>query len=72
VLIDYVSGELSEEVRVHLAQHLEGCPPCVNYLRTYEVTIRMTRRLPDVPPPQALLERLKAALEQGENRNDIS
>ena len=63
-LIDYVAGELPAEVLDHLRRHLELCPPCVTYLETYQVTIRMTRTLPDAPPPPELLERLKAALEE--------
>lgn len=62
--IDFVSGELPAEVELHLRKHLEECPPCVTYLETYQITIRLTRQLPDEPPPKGLLDRLKAALEK--------
>jgi anti-sigma factor (TIGR02949 family) len=79
-LIDFLDGEMPEERRQHVQQHLDLCGPCLAYLETYQVTIRLTRRLPDVPPPPELLQRLKAALatectqggieakEQGESR----
>jgi anti-sigma factor RsiW len=62
LLIDFLDNELPEERRRHIEQHLEFCPPCLTYLETYKVTIQLTRRLPDVPPPPELLVRLKAAL----------
>jgi hypothetical protein len=33
----------------------------VFYVETYELTIKMTRRLPPAPPPAGLLDRLRAA-----------
>jgi anti-sigma factor RsiW len=61
-LIDFLEGEMPEDRRQHIQQHLDLCGPCLAYLETYKVTIRLTRRLPDVPPPPELLQRLKAAL----------
>jgi anti-sigma factor RsiW len=68
LLIDFLDGDLPEERRRILETHLALCGPCMTYLETYKVTIRLTRRLPDVPPPPELLEKLKAALCQ-ENRS---
>jgi hypothetical protein len=62
LLIDYLDGELPEERRRHLEMHLQLCPPCLVYLKTYQATIRLTKRLPCSPPPPELLERLKTAL----------
>jgi anti-sigma factor RsiW len=62
LLIDYVSGELSPEQRQRLDHHLLMCPPCVTYLETYKVTITLTRRLPDVPLPPMLAEKLRKLL----------
>ncbi len=61
-LIDFLEGEMPEDRRQHIQQHLDLCGPCLAYLETYKVTIRLTRRLPDQPPPPELLQRLKAAL----------
>lgn len=64
LLIDYVAEELSPERRRHLEQHLKLCPPCDAYLKTYRLTIKLTRRLPrDMPPPPQLMERLRAAVQ---------
>jgi anti-sigma factor RsiW len=66
LLIDYVAGELPAEQAEDIRRHLDDCTPCVYYVETYQLTIRLTRRLPAAEPPPALLERLKAAARQGE------
>jgi anti-sigma factor RsiW len=63
LLIDYVSGEMSESERGILKQHLDRCPPCLVYMQTYEATIRLTRELPrEAPMPPELEQRLLAVL----------
>jgi anti-sigma factor RsiW len=62
LLVDFLDGDLPDERRRLLEAHLALCEPCLTYLETYKVTIRMTRRLPDVAPPPELLEKLKAAM----------
>jgi anti-sigma factor RsiW len=64
LLIDFVSDELPAEHRVRIEQHLKLCPPCVAYLESYQITIRMTRRLPCEPLPPELEKRLRAAFEE--------
>jgi len=66
LLIDFLDNELPDERRRRLEAHLSLCEPCMAYLETYKVTIRLTRRLPDVSPPPELLQRLKAALYEEE------
>ena len=63
VLIDYIAGELPPEQAEHIRQHLDFCPPCVCYIETYKLTITLSRKLPQVAPPAALLARLRAAVE---------
>jgi anti-sigma factor RsiW len=63
-LIDFVSDELPAEHRDHIEQHLKLCPPCVAYLESYRMTIRLTRRLPCAPLPPELEKRLRAVLEE--------
>jgi predicted anti-sigma-YlaC factor YlaD len=55
-LADYLAGELSEEVRAAFKEHLQECPPCVDYLDAYATTVRLSREagreeapLPEVP-----------------------
>lgn len=54
-LYDFVEGDLPSESRNSFEAHLKECPPCEQYLRQYEHTIRMTKRCmcPGVekPPP---------------------
>jgi len=70
LLIDFVSDELGDEVRLHIEQHLLKCPPCVIYVETYKLTIQMTRKLPPVPMPPQLVERLKRAVETQYRQGD--
>jgi anti-sigma factor RsiW len=65
VLLEYVAGELPPEEGDRIRRHLCECPPCVAYLETYELTIRLTRQLPAAPVPPELLERVRAALQEG-------
>ena len=39
-LIDYVSGELPNETRVHFEMHLTRCRNCHAYLIQYEATVK--------------------------------
>lgn len=63
LLLDYVSGELTPDQQEHIAAHLQWCPPCVTYLETYQLTIKLTRQLPCVPLPEELMQRLRDAVE---------
>jgi len=62
LLIDYVSGDLTPEHCKRLDDHLSLCPPCVAYVRTYNLTIKLTRSLPDEPLPPQLVAKLKVML----------
>ena len=42
-IADYLSGELTPDVRGAFDHHLSRCPNCVNYLASYEATIAMGR-----------------------------
>jgi anti-sigma factor RsiW len=64
ILIDYVSGEMTPEETERIRKHLEECPPCVFYVRTYELTITVTRRLPMVAMPAKLMDRLREAVKE--------
>jgi anti-sigma factor RsiW len=63
LLIDFVSDELPAEHRQRVEQHLRRCPPCVAYLDSYQVTIRLTKQLPCEPLPPELEARLRAVLQ---------
>jgi anti-sigma factor RsiW len=69
LLLDYLSGELEDQLRENIRSHLERCPPCVTFVETYQVTIRMTRQLPCAELPTEVAERLRAALEEFLNKD---
>lgn len=69
-LMHYLDGELPADERVHFEEHLGKCPCCVEYLHTYQETIRLGRaacadeeaRCKDVP--EALVQAILAARRQ--------
>ncbi len=40
-LMDYSDGRLPDAQRAKFDAHLAECPWCVNYLRTYQETVRL-------------------------------
>jgi anti-sigma factor RsiW len=70
LLIDYVADDLPPDQRLVLESHFQKCPPCLIYLQSYQVTIKLTRQLPHEAPIPAelecrLLDVLKAAQQEG-------
>jgi anti-sigma factor RsiW len=63
LLVDYLEGELAVERARALDIHLEMCPSCVSFVRTYKGTVDVARTLPldEIPPEltQRLLEFLR-------------
>jgi anti-sigma factor RsiW len=41
--MDYIDGELPDHVRMCFDMHLQMCPPCVEYLKTYRATVALTK-----------------------------
>jgi anti-sigma factor RsiW len=64
LLFDFVSGELPDDRRALLEEHLRVCPPCVVHVETYRVTIRLTRCLPPRPLPDDVERRLRKVWER--------
>jgi hypothetical protein len=60
LLGEYLDGSLPTHTRELLEWHIDGCAPCVSFMRTYKETIRVTGRLPDAPVPRELKQRLLA------------
>ena len=66
-LDDYVAGTQVDDVRAKFEHHLEECPYCVDYLKTYADTIALARKAcstdPSLPaPPEAPEELIQAIL----------
>lgn len=71
-LMDYIEDELPEHVKACFDMHLQTCPPCVDYIKTYRDTILLAKRCctenpacqcDEVPEPliQAILAARKGA-----------
>ena len=67
-LDEYVAGTQDAAVRREFERHLQLCPPCVDYLRTYRHTIDLVRRTcaeqPEDAPvgaPEELVQAILAA-----------
>ena len=43
-IADYASGELSPDAQRRFQEHLDVCPNCQRYLRSYEETITLGKR----------------------------
>ncbi len=66
LLMDYLDENLDAETRQRLDEHFAACPPCVNFLESYQSCSDMAQQLRDqlVEIPQELESRLKAFLRQ--------
>lgn len=64
-LDDYLAHALEGEALTDFERHLSDCPPCVAYLQTYELSIRMGRaalQASDEPLPEEVPEDLVQAI----------
>lgn len=64
-LYGFLDGELTEERRQNIGQHLHDCSPCLGAF-DFEAELKMViaRRCTDTPPPE-LKERIARALREG-------
>ena len=58
LLAAFLDGEMSADEEGHLKEHLSGCPPCVDFLRTYRATSFLCRRALARKMPEAMADRL--------------
>ena len=62
LLSDFVDGELSLNERESLSRHLGACPPCEEFLKTFETARSLCREsLLEKMPPE-LKDRLRSFL----------
>jgi anti-sigma factor (TIGR02949 family) len=53
LLLSYLDGEMPPEEAKRLKEHLAGCAPCIDFLRTYRATPGLCRRaLQQRMPPE--------------------
>lgn len=61
-LSEYVDGELSQEICEEIHRHMEGCDPCVAFVKTLKKTAETCRRLPAKPIPPEVAADLRTFL----------
>ncbi len=62
---EYLAGELPPEQHRVFTEHLDGCPACVAYLKSYEETVRLGKAAfsqPDEPVSDDIPEELVQAI----------
>ena len=62
LLLDYLDGEMSPEEQHHLEEHLAGCPPCVDFVRTYKATSGLCKKALAKRMPEELSQKLSEYL----------
>ena len=63
-MLAFLDGEISPEEEEHLQAHLEGCPPCLDFLKTYRATPKLCKQALGEKMPAALADRLTLFLRQ--------
>jgi hypothetical protein len=62
-LVEYAYGELEDEKdRDRVEAHLGGCASCQADVLQYRMVLRLAARVPPLPLPPRLLDRLRSAL----------
>jgi len=57
-ILDYLEDELDPERRARLEVHLNRCPPCINFLKTYQKVTTVSRKVLKDKAPPALFGRV--------------
>lgn len=75
-LAEYLDGEMDESMRAQFEQHVDMCPPCKDYLKTYRETLRMCRstcndeqKKPGPVPPELVQVILSTLKQEGRGKS---
>ncbi len=58
LLLEFLDGDMSAEEAQHLKEHLRGCSPCVDFLRTYRATPGLCKKAMAAKMPKEVSEKL--------------
>ena len=61
-IMSYLDDELPEDQRAEFDRHMAVCPPCVNYLRTYEKSVLLAKACANESVPDEVPESLVQAI----------
>ena len=62
LLLDYLEEALDPDTVTAFERHLQDCPPCRAYLRTYDRSRRLVGEVSEVEMPEELKDRLRDLL----------
>ncbi len=64
LLFGYLEGSLSPADRADVDAHLAGCPPCIDFVRSYREAPRILREATLRQMPEEVKRRLQAFLDE--------
>jgi anti-sigma factor RsiW len=68
LMLEYLDGELSADVRARLEEHFGGCSPCEDFLKSYRATPNLCRKALARAMPGAVADRLTEFLRAEMNK----
>lgn len=73
LLDDYVTGDLTEDARSPVAEHIAGCDLCRSEIESLQTIIARARELPrSVEPPSEAWTGIRSAIARGESAVPVS
>ena len=67
-IMSYLDDELPQDQRAEFDRHMSACPSCVDYLNTYEKTVRLAKSCANDPVPEEVPESLVQAILEARKR----
>jgi hypothetical protein len=64
LLVDFLDGTMEPEQEKLLIEHLGGCPPCVDFVKTYRATPSLCKRALAKKMPPELSAKLREFLQR--------
>jgi anti-sigma factor RsiW len=61
-LLDYLDGDITEDLRARLDKHFGGCQPCEEFLKTYRDTPKLCRKALVKKMPEEVANKLSELL----------
>jgi anti-sigma factor RsiW len=64
LLLEFLEGDMRPEDRKELEEHLHGCPPCEDFLKSYRATSGMCKKALVSRMPDELARKLSGFLRE--------
>ena len=64
LLLEYLDGEVTAEVKQHLEEHIHGCSPCEEFLKQYKETGPLCRKALRARMPREVADKLTSFLRE--------